>query len=160
VVFTGMVQDVLYDGERRQVDLGWDYDIVRDVLAEHADSLDDVVDPRYVEWDLWASNVMVRDGAIVSIIDHERAFYGDPLIEGGFTGTQMPAFGDSTAFLRGYRHDELTGTERTRRRLYCLHLVLIMVIETVYRGHTDTVQYDWGRARLTEIMALFGRRAR
>ena len=160
VVFTGMFQDVLCDGERRQVDLGWDYDTVRGVLAEHADSLDDVVDPRYVEWDLWASNVMVRDGAIVSIIDHERAFYGDPLIEAGFTATQLPAFGDSTAFVRGYRHDELTGTERTRRRLYCLHLVLITVIETVYRGHTDTVQYDWGRARLTEIMALFGRRAR
>jgi hypothetical protein len=47
-----------------------------------------------------------------------------------------------------------------RRRLYCLHLALIMVIETVYRGHTDTRQYDWARARLTEIMALLGRQAR
>lgn len=158
-VFTGMVEDVLCDGERRHVDLGWDYDSVRAVFAEHADCLEDVVEPRYVEWDLWDSNVMVRDGAIVSIIDHERAFYGDPLIEAGFTATQLPAFGDSTAFLRGYQRGEPAGTERVRRRLYCLHLVLIMVIETVYRGHTDTAQYDWARARLTEAMALFGRRA-
>ena len=158
-VFTGMVDDVLRDGERREVDLGWDYDAVRAVVSEHEASLDEVVEPRFVEWDLWDSNVMVRDGAIVSILDHERAFYGDPLIEGGFAATQLPAFGDSTAFMRGYGRGELTGTERTRRRLYCLHLALIMVIETVYRGHTHTRQYDWARERLTETMALFGHRS-
>ena len=43
--------------------------------------------------------------------------------------------------MRGYRKDPLTETEQMRR-LYCLHLVLIMVIETVYRGHGDTAQYD------------------
>jgi aminoglycoside phosphotransferase (APT) family kinase protein len=160
VVFTGMVEDVLSDGEQRKVDLGWDYDLVRDVLDENADCLDEVVDPRYVEWDLWDNNVMVRDGTIVSIIDHERAFYGDPLIEAGFVATQLPAFGDSTAFMRGYGHGELTTTERTRRRLYCLHLTLILVIETVYRGHTDTRQYHWARERLTESMTLLRRRAR
>jgi aminoglycoside phosphotransferase (APT) family kinase protein len=157
VVFTGMAEDVLRDGERRQVDLGWDYEAVRSVIAQNAACLDEVIDPRFVEWDLWDSNVMIRDGAIVSIIDHERAFYGDPLIEGGFTATQQAAFGDSAAFMRGYGRGELTGTEPMRRRLYCLHLALIMVIETVYRGHTDTRQYDWARVRLTEIMALLGR---
>jgi aminoglycoside phosphotransferase (APT) family kinase protein len=156
-LFTGMVEDVLRDGERRHVDLGWDYDAVRAMSAEHADSLDDVVEPRFVEWDLWDSNVMVRDGKIVSIIDHERAYYGDPLIEAGFAATQMPAFGDSTAFLRGYGKTELTPGEQVRRRLYCLHLILIMIIETSYRGHTDTKQYDWARERLTEAMALLGR---
>lgn len=161
VVFTGMLEDVLCDGERRSVELGWDYDEVRAVLGEHAASLDEVVEPRYVEWDLWDGNVLVKDGSIVSIIDHERAFYGDPLIEGCFTGTVLPAFGDPAAFLRGYgRSGPLTGSELTRRRLYTLHLTLIMVIETVYRGHTDTLQYDWARERLAEVMALFGRRPR
>jgi aminoglycoside phosphotransferase (APT) family kinase protein len=159
-VFTDMVEQVLCDGARQRVDLGWDHDTVRAVFAEYAGCLDEVTDPRYVEWDLWDSNVMVRDGVIVSIIDHERAFYGDPLIEAGFTGTQLPTFGDPTAFIRGYRRDRLTETERVRRRLYCLYLALVMVIETVYRGHTDAVQYDWARGRLTEAMALFGRRAR
>ncbi|WP_416968112.1 phosphotransferase family protein [Streptomyces sp. 4F14] len=159
-VFTGIVEDVLTDGERRRVDIGWDYDTVREVLAEHAGSLDEVTEPRLVEWDLWDSNVMVRDGKIACVIDHERAFWGDPLIEAGFTGTQLPAFGDATPFMRGYGHPELTETERVRRRLYCLHLMLIMVIETVYRGHTDTAQYDWARPRLDEAMALLGRTRR
>jgi aminoglycoside phosphotransferase (APT) family kinase protein len=159
-VFTGMVEDVLRDGERRSVELGWDYDEVRAVFAEHAQSLDEVVEPCFVEWDLWPANAMVRDGAVVCIIDHERAFYGDPLIEACFTGAVLPVFGDPAAFLRGYGRGPLTGTELTRRRLYTLHLLLIMVIETVYRGHTDPAQYDWSREQLGACMALFGRRPR
>ena len=159
-VFTGMVEDVLADGERRGVDLGWDYGAVRAVFDAHAGSLDEVTEPRLVEWDLWAGNVMVRDGRIVGVIDHERAFFGDPLIESGFAGTQLAAFGHPEPFMRGYGHPELTGTQQVRRRLYCLHLMLIMVIETVYRGHTDSKQYDWARIRLDEAMALFGRTRR
>lgn len=155
-VFTGMVEDALGDGERRGVDIGWSYDTVRAVVAEHAGSLDEVTEPRLVEWDLWNSNVMVRDGKVVCIIDHERAFYGDPLIEAGFTGTQLAAFGDPTAFMRGYGHGELTPTQQVRRGLYGLYLMLIMVIETVYRGHTDTRQYDWARPNLAEAMAVLG----
>jgi aminoglycoside phosphotransferase (APT) family kinase protein len=157
VVLTGMAEDVLRDGERRQVDLGWDYGAVRDAIARHAGSLDEVTEPRFVEWDLWDGNVMVRDGAIVAIIDHERAFYGDPLIEGCFTGAELPAFGDPAAFMRGYGHGALTEAERVRRRLYGLYLTLITVIETVYRGHTDTGQYDFGREQLTQAMELLGR---
>jgi aminoglycoside phosphotransferase (APT) family kinase protein len=157
VVFTGMLEDVLRDGERRQVDLGPDYSVIRTAVAAHADSLDEVTEPAFVEWDLFDNNVMIRGGAIVSIIDHERAFFGDPLIEAGFVGTQLPAFGDPAAFMRGYGRGELTDGERARRRLYCLHLVLIMVIETAYRGYPDSRHYDWARGQLTAVMDLLGR---
>ncbi len=157
-VFTGLFEDILRDGERRRIDLGWDYDLMRTILAEHAESLDEVTEPCLVEWDLWDSNVMVRDGRIVAVIDHERAFYGDPLIEAGFAATQIPAFGDSAAFMRGYGHPPLTRTEEVRRRLYGLHLLLTMVIETSYRGHSDTKQYDWSRTQLDALLALFGHR--
>jgi hypothetical protein len=42
--------------------------------------------------------------------------------------------------------------------LYCLHLSLVTVIETVYRGHADTRQYNFAREQLTEAMARLGRR--
>jgi aminoglycoside phosphotransferase (APT) family kinase protein len=154
--FTEMFEDVLRDGERRSVDVGWRYDVVRQAFEQHAALLDDVVEPRYVEWDLWDSNVMVRDGRIVSILDHERAFYGDPLIEAGFVAMHLPAFGSAKAFMRGYGQSGLTETEEVRRLLYTVYLMLIMVIETDYRGHTDTRQYDWARERLIEIMNLVG----
>jgi aminoglycoside phosphotransferase (APT) family kinase protein len=159
-VFTGIMEDVLRDGERRQVDLGWDYDVIRQVVAAYDGSLDEVTEPTFVEWDLWDGNVMIRSGEIVGILDHERAFFGDPLIEAGFVGTQLPAFGDSVAFMRGYGRPELSETEQVRRRLYCLHLVLVMVIETVYRGHADPQHYGWARGQLTDVMALFGRSPR
>jgi aminoglycoside phosphotransferase (APT) family kinase protein len=102
----------------------------------------------------------VRDGAIVSIIDHERAFYGDPLVEVGFIDAQSPGFGNCAAFVRGYGRGELTETEQVRRRLYTLYLRLVMVIETVYRGHTDRGQYDWARGQLRGTMVLLGRAPR
>jgi aminoglycoside phosphotransferase (APT) family kinase protein len=151
-VFTGIVEDVLADGETRTVDIGRDYDEVRKVLALHSDVLDDVIEPRFVEWDLWDSNVMVRDGRIVAIIDHERALYGDPLMEAGFTGLELSDVGDPTAFMRGYGQAPLSPREQVRRRLYCLHLVLVMAIETVYRGHTTATQYDWARGQIDRIM--------
>jgi aminoglycoside phosphotransferase (APT) family kinase protein len=101
---------------------------------------------------------MVRAGKIVAIIDHERALYGDPLMEGGFTATQLPGFGDPAAFLRGYRRGALTGAEQVRRRLSGLYLTLIMVIESVYR-QAGAGQYYWARGRLAEALALFGGRA-
>lgn len=158
-VLTGMVSDVLADGQRRGVDIGWDYDLIRALLARHADCLDEVRVPQLVEWDLWPSNVLVRDGAIVSIIDHERVFYGDPLMEAGFAAVTLdnPVLADG--FARGYGRDarDFTAAERQRRRLYDLHLILIMVIETVYRGHTDpAAQYDRARVRLDGVLAGFG----
>ncbi len=154
--FLAMVEDVLGDGERHDVDLGWDYDTVRAVVSDHADCLDEVTQPRFVEWDLWDGNVMVRDGRIVGVLDHERAFYGDPLIEHGFNAVELPAFGDPTAFLNGYGKTTFTAKERRRRQLYCVHLALIMTIETVYRELTDPQPYDWARARLDETMHLLG----
>ncbi|GAB3271037.1 phosphotransferase family protein [Kineosporia babensis] len=131
--FLRRLDEVLEDGERRKVELGLTYDLVRAAIAERADALDEVTEPRFVEWDLFPNNAMVQDGAIVSLIDHERAFYGDPLIEAGFIGIDMPNFGDPGAFLRGYGQGPLSAGERHRRWLYSLYLALVMVVETEYR---------------------------
>ncbi|WP_393071681.1 phosphotransferase family protein [Streptomyces sp. LN704] len=155
--FLRMVEELLGDGKRRGVVLPHGYDVIRDVVAAHADSLDEVTEPRFVEWDLWPGNCMVRDGRIVAIIDHERAFYGDPLMEFGFAGRESSAYGDATAFTRGYGHRPFTTAERTRRRLYNLHLALVQIIETTFRAHTNTEQYEWACARLRETVALLGR---
>ncbi|WP_084104750.1 phosphotransferase family protein [Demequina sp. NBRC 110056] len=154
--FLAIIEETLGDGEAVGIDLGWDPDVVRSVVAQHASALDEVTEPRLVEVDLWDKNAMIRDGRIVAILDHERAIYGDPLMEAGFTGIDLATFGDPTAFMEGYGITELTPTERTRRRLYSLQLSLIMIVETKYRGHTDTVVYDWARGELDVVMAALG----
>ncbi len=157
-VFAGMVEDVLADGERRRVDIGWDYDTVRKLVADEAACLDAVTEPCLVEWDLWDGNVMVRDGEIVGIIDHERAFYGDPLIEFGFIATQLEAFGDPGDFLRGYGKQSLSEGEAMRRRLYCIHLGLVLAIEPSYRCYPSPGPAQWGRRALAVAMGLLRRR--
>ena len=152
------LESTLVDGERVGIDLGWEPDQVRDVLAENADALDEVTVPRLIEVDLWTKNSMIRDGRIVAVLDHERAIYGDPLMEAGLTGLDMPAFGDPADFMAGFGIAEFTPAERTRRRLYSLYLAVIMIVETRYRGHTDTEVYDFGRRELDALMAAFGRR--
>jgi hypothetical protein len=34
-----------------------------------------------------------------------------------------------------------------------MYLALVMVIETVYRGHTEPTRYDWAKAQLAKVMA-------
>ncbi|WP_234313925.1 phosphotransferase family protein [Streptomyces sp. NBRC 109706] len=157
VAFSRMIEDTLTDGARVQVDIGWSHDEIRAVLAEHAGALDEVTEPRFVELDLWTKNSMIKDGRIVAILDHERAVYGDPLMEAGFTGIDLPVFGDPTDFMTGYGIGELSASERVRRRLYSLYLAVIMVVETKYRGHQDPATYDFAREQLDLLMAQFGR---
>ncbi|WP_062289434.1 phosphotransferase family protein [Demequina phytophila] len=154
--FIDAVETTLRDGEAVEIDLGWDPDVIRKVLAAHADALDEVTEPRLIEVDLWTKNSMIRDGRIVAILDHERALYGDPLMEAGLTGLDLAGFDDPTDFMAGFGLGELTPAQRTRRRLYSLYLAVIMTVETKYRGHTDTQVYDFGRTELDRVMAALG----
>ncbi len=153
--FEVMVEEVLLDGERVGVDLGWDSDLIRQVVDNNGHALEEVSVPRLVEVDLWAKNSLIRRGKIVAVLDHERAIFGDPLMEAGFTGIDMPAFGDPTHFASGYGLEELTESQRIRRKLYSLHLTVIMVVETKYRGHTDPLVRDFAHRHLDMAMTTF-----
>ena len=91
--FTAALESTLVDGERVGIHLGWEPDQVREVLAENAETLDEVTAPQLIEVDLWTKNSMIRDGRIVAILDHERALYGDPLMEAGLTLDPLLIFG-------------------------------------------------------------------
>lgn len=153
---TTMFRTVLADGVRAAVDLGWDPDVVLKAFEDHADVLDDVSEPRLVEVDLWAKNSMMRDGRIVAIIDHERAMFGDPLMEAGLTGLDLPSFPDPAPFMRGFRLAALDDSQRTRRHLYTLWLAVTMLVETTYRQQSPQ-QYRWACEQLDIAMGLLGR---
>jgi len=148
--YYGFFNATLADGERRNVDLGYSYTDMRDLFAQFTPYLDDVTTPRYIEQDMWVKAVLFRDGKPVAHIDHERAIYGDPLLEAGFACIDFPAFGDAPAFMRGYGLPALNPSERARRTLYSLHLALIMVIESEYRGFDQPEHLDFVRKGLTE----------
>lgn len=153
---TSLFENLLTDGEKAAVDLGWTYDDVRQTWRHHANALDEVTEPRFVEVDLWAKNAMIRDGRIIAVIDHERAIFGDPLMEAGLTGLDLTVFPDPAPFMRGFGIDELTDSQCRRRRLYTLWLAVVMVVETPYRG-LPPKQYRWACEQLDIAMGLLGR---
>ncbi|MDN5571527.1 MAG: aminoglycoside phosphotransferase family protein [Propionibacteriaceae bacterium] len=155
--FEAICEDVLADGERRSVDIGHDYAAIRTLIASNIACLDAVTDPVFCEWDLWQANAMVHDGRLVAVVDHERAFWGDPLMEAGFLEAAQPGHAPGVAFLEGYGRGPLTDAEMARRRLYTLHLFLIMTIETAYRGHTTPDQYQFVRGQLDQAVSALGR---
>ncbi len=74
-VFLGLVDDILADGQERDVPLPRPYDEVRALIATARPWLEQVTTARLVLWDLWDGNVFVDPATtrVTGIIDVERA---------------------------------------------------------------------------------------
>lgn len=150
-------EGTLHDGEKRNVQLGsFDYGTMREILDEFVPQLAEVTTPHYIEQDMWPKAVIFKDGKPLAHIDHERAIFGDPMLEAGFVFMDIPAFGNSEAFNKGYGKTEFTESERARRQLYTLHLAIIMVVESEYRGFDEPDHLAFVNNNLDDMMARFG----
>ncbi|NUT95570.1 MAG: aminoglycoside phosphotransferase family protein [Saccharothrix sp.] len=141
--FTAMVDALLADAERWESPLGVTPGEVRALVADGGYALDEVTEPRLVHFDLWPGNIFVDappDGGprITGLIDHERAFWGDPaaeLVSLAFGGDAGP----DSDLLAGYTGAggtlDHTPAFRHRLALYQLYLGLLLVIECGPRGY-------------------------
>jgi aminoglycoside phosphotransferase (APT) family kinase protein len=148
--FDAMLMTVLQDGEDIHVELPFSYAEIHALASSHYAALDEVVTPRLVHWDLWDGNIFfdMETQTITGIIDHERALWGDPLMEVNFTG-----YDPNSDFAAGYGIPVLdTPAQRTRRALYSLYLFLIMVIECYYRKYPSNGQEMWARGQLAHTV--------
>ncbi|WP_127530497.1 phosphotransferase family protein [Paenibacillus kobensis] len=129
-----MIEWLLQDGLDASVELPIPYEQFNDLMSPHLPALDAVQAPKLVFWDLWDGNVFVNEGRVSGIIDTERAFWGDPLMEHYFSH-----FACSEAFLAGYgvERPSLNPQTNSRRLLYDLHLALVMRIESTYRDYNE-----------------------
>ncbi|GGX43800.1 phosphotransferase family protein [Streptomyces chartreusis] len=142
--FTAMVEALLDDAERWRSPLGVPPADIRTLLAEGTDALDEVTEPRLVHSDLWPGNIFIDAGdsdrrpRITGLIDHERAFWGDPAAElvslayGGPTGPDSDLVAGYTE-AGGALH--FTPALRHRLALYHLYLGLLLVVECGPRGY-------------------------
>jgi aminoglycoside phosphotransferase (APT) family kinase protein len=148
--FAAIVESVLEDGRRKDVDYGCHPDEIRSAVARDAPALDAVVTPRLVHWDAWDTNFFVRDGEVTGLVDFERALFGDPLMEAQF----RPIYGEGTAnVLRGYGRGALTSDEERRSRLYTLHLALVMCTECAYRSYDTDFVYKLSRGLIASTLS-------
>jgi aminoglycoside phosphotransferase (APT) family kinase protein len=154
--FLAMVEALLHDGVELGARTPLPWDELRSLIDAHAPSLDAIVQPSLVHWDMWAGNVYVRpqNGSYVieGIIDWERALWGDPDME---TAVACRFYGP--AFYEGYGKELSTaGPEAVRQRLYRLYLWLVMVIEAKVR-FADAGHLPWVHDQLQkELVWLEG----
>lgn len=137
--FMHMVDDVLADGGAAKVTLPMPPELIRAVVSDAADLLDEVTQAQLVHWDLWDGNILVDSASlqVTGLIDFERALWGDPVMELQFRSAAAdPAFGDAY----GSRPMDAPGAHR-RRLLYDLYLFVVMSVEVAYRHYpTDDME--------------------
>lgn len=131
--FTAMVGDILYDGKADGRELP--YTEIEQTVLKHRAALEQVKQPRLVDFDLWAGNVLLREAGdgyeISGILDFERSFFGDPYAD--FTSSVMifDDVGNEPEFRDGYGTPILLDeAAQIRMNLYRLYMALIMYVET------------------------------
>lgn len=148
--FTGMLRTLLEDARELGVILPAEDEVIWKVLEHYLPALDEVTEPRLIHWDLWNGNLFVQDGKIVSIIDWERALWGDVLMEFYFRH-----FEQSEPFYEGYGQTFDSPGERLRIKLYDFYLDLIMRIECDSRQYKDENHIRWASDNLAASWKSF-----
>lgn len=134
--FTTMVEALLADARRAAVP-----DVpaarVRAALDAHGAALDEVTEPRLVHTDLWPGNLFVDPGtgALLGVIDPERALWGDPLLD--LVGADP--MGDGVPAAVAGDLDVTSPGAAARLLLARMWLGLVMTIEIPVRGYDG----DW-----------------
>lgn len=148
--FTGMLRTLLEDARELKVALPAEEEEIWQLLEHYLPALDEVTEPRLIHWDLWNGNLFVQSGQIVSIIDWERALWGDVLMEYYFRH-----FEHSRPFYEGYGQSFGSPGERLRIKLYDFYLDLIMRVECDSRQYKDENHIHWASENLKESWKSF-----
>ncbi|MEU8248427.1 aminoglycoside phosphotransferase family protein [Nonomuraea sp. NPDC048916] len=147
--YLAMVGALLGDTERYPTALPLPVGEIAALLAAASPALDEVTTPHLVHFDVWAGNVfldLTGTPRIQALIDHERAFWGDPLAE-FVTPTIFGELREDDPLLAGYREVtplELTPAARVRLDLYRAYLYLILLIENGPRQYPEA---EYARVR-------------
>ncbi|GAA4573917.1 phosphotransferase family protein [Planotetraspora kaengkrachanensis] len=114
------------------------------LVGAAAHTLDEVVTPSLVHFDIWPGNVFLTGEGpgrrIQALIDHERAFWGDPLAD-FITPTIFGEIREDDPLVAGYREAGgailLTPAARVRADLYRTYLYLILLVENGPRQYPE-----------------------
>jgi Ser/Thr protein kinase RdoA (MazF antagonist) len=154
-IFLGLFENALLDGEQAGVVLPWGYAQIRQEISALAYVFDVVTVPCLVLFDMWEGNILVNSetAKLTSIIDLERAFWADPLLEDQFRNLEP-----DPNFLLGYGSNPLeTPYAHLRRSVYNVFLGCILVIECAYRKYTSPEVEQENRKYLVQELERFDR---
>ncbi|SFR81655.1 Phosphotransferase enzyme family protein [Anaeromicropila populeti] len=147
-VFKSMIDDTVYDAERKNVDLRISVEELHDLLGRDRRYFEEVVTPKFVHWDLWLGNIFVKNNRITGLIDFERCMWADVLMEVGFRTHDC-----DKSFLEGYGICELSKNQKIRAKWYDIYLFLIISLESDYRNYETRDPYFWATDRLIQRLS-------
>ncbi|NUR86712.1 MAG: aminoglycoside phosphotransferase family protein [Nonomuraea sp.] len=119
---------------------------IRAVLEAASPVLDEVDTPCLVHFDVWPGNVFLDLSGpprVQAVIDHERAFWGDPLAD-LITPTIFGEVEQDDPLLAGYREVRPLELSAARLDLYRAYLYLILLVENGPRQYPEE---DYARLR-------------
>ena len=142
-----MLSNLISDGQKKNVDLGCDSDLLLEEFEKEKHIFDEVPSATLVHWDMWEGNVFVKDDHVSGIIDWERAMWGEAFMDDRFRSHNR-----SSAFLEGFGKKDFTEDELKRLRWYDIILYLTMMIEVFYREFEDKGQYYWSKEQFLRVL--------
>lgn len=143
---TYLIGNVLWDAERRMVEIGVSREDILAALAKDKACFEEVKAPTLVHWDMWEGNIFIKDDTITGIIDWERAMWGEALMDEPFRYHKL-----NPELLAGFGAKELSDSELRRIFWYDVLLYLTMMTEVFYREYEDDGQYHWTKGLFEEV---------
>lgn len=142
--FFAMTRAVLDDAIRWSIPLPVPRERILGLVRANAAALDEVTRPALVHFDIWPGNVFLTGvgdrPAIQAIIDHERAFWGDPLAE-FVSPTFYEGLDPADPIVLGYLDAggelRLDDAARVRDLLYRAYLYLLLLVENGPRQYPE-----------------------
>ena len=153
--FSSMIHDLILDAEEAQSNTGFRKGYIQSRINTHLAALDINSQPALVLWDLHDGNIIMSEGDIRAVIDCDRSFAGDPLMEFWFRNLA----GDRGILQKSYMNhinhrilSPLSSEVALRNKLYDLYLSLVMRIECDFRNYADD-HVSWTQNRLREAVS-------
>lgn len=145
-IFYQMMEDMLADAEDIELKLPVCCEELLLSLRTDAYVFQEVHVPCLVHWDLWERNIIIDREKISGIVDFERCFFGDPLMEFGFR-----TYNQTDEFLHGYGKTDFSKEEQIRNYWYDIYWFLFNMNEGFFRRYEDTELYEWGRSMMISV---------
>ncbi len=152
-VFLQMLTNIVMDAKMYEIDFTVDTDYILSILERDKEHFLEVMEPKFVHWDMWAGNIFVHEDTISGIIDFERCLWADPFMEVGFR-----TFWKDENFFTGYGITDLSDSQKCRILWYDVYLLMAMACEYDYRQYETKDSYYWTTEALVKWIQKIAQR--
>lgn len=149
--YLSMLENVIADGMRKNAKIPY-LNEIKEIIRKNEYVLDTVKMPSLIHFDLWAGNIMIKNGMLYGLIDCERAMFGD--VMGEFISLdfanpfRLEKHKDLIEGYNSYTKEKINfgREELIRLNFMKIYLGLIAWVEQYYRSSKFSAMFYAGRS--------------